>query len=149
MKIRVLIADDHKAFRSALRCLLEMDPAIDVIGEASNGQEACQMATEQLAQVVCMDFRMARMDGAEATRRLITAIPHIKIIGLSASFDDSTESEMLAAGASVYVSKAHVVEDLLPAIHALVSLNDLVKASLPRFAGDAIQPAALGPADHA
>ena len=119
MKIRVLIADDHSIFRSALHCLLEMDPAIDVIGEASSGREACRMAIEGHAHVVCMDFRMPDMDGVESTRHMIAAMPHLKIIGLSASFEASTEAEMLAAGASLYVAKANAAEDLLPAIHAM------------------------------
>jgi DNA-binding NarL/FixJ family response regulator len=119
MKIRVLIADDHRGFRKALRCLLEIDPGIDVIGEASNGQEACNMAIELLPDVICMDFRMSQMDGAETTRCLNTALPHLRIIGLSASDDNSTEAEMLAAGASVFVHKQHVNDDLGPAIHAL------------------------------
>jgi DNA-binding NarL/FixJ family response regulator len=123
MKIRVLIADDNKIFRAALRYLLEMDPAIDVIGEASSGQEACRMAIEYRAQVVCMDFRMAGMDGLESIRRLKKTIPHIKVIGLSASFEPSTESEMLMAGASVYVSKADVSDKLLRAIHAQFVLD--------------------------
>lgn len=130
MKIRVLIADDNKIFRTALRYLLEMDPAIDMIGEASSGQEACRMAIEYRAQVVCMDFRMAGMDGLESIRRLRKTIPHIKIIGLSASFDPGTESEMLIAGASIYVSKADVSDNILSAIHAQVSLDDPVEGLL-------------------
>ena len=126
MKIRVLIADDHTAFRNALRSLLETDPDIEVTGAVSSGQEACSLAVESDAQVVCMDFRMARMDGIESTRRLVAAMPHIKIIGLSASFEASTESEMLAAGASIYIPKANASEDLLPAIHAMFSLGQPV-----------------------
>ena len=117
--IRVLIIDDHSVVRSALRSLLERDAAIDVVGEAGGGQQACSMALETRADLVCLDCRMSGMDGIETTRRLLEALPEIKIIGLSAACDDGTESDMLAAGASSYVNKADVWEALLPAIHAL------------------------------
>lgn len=123
MNIRVLIADDHETFRRALRSLLETDPEIEIIGEVSNGREACSMATENLAQVVCMDFRMAGMDGVETTRCLIAAMPHLKIIGLSADFEAGIASEMLAAGASVFIPKENAAEQLLPAIHAMFELS--------------------------
>ena len=130
MKIRVLIADDHATFRSALRRLLEMDPDIEVSGEAGSGQQACALAMESHADVVCMDFRMADMDGIESTRRLIAAMPDIKIIGMSASFEASTESAMLAAGACMYIPKAHACDDLVPAIRAMFSLDKSADDSL-------------------
>jgi two-component system invasion response regulator UvrY len=122
MKIRVLIADDHRGFRNALRCLLEMDTDIDVIGEATSGDEACSMAIALSPHVVCIDFRMNQIDGAESTRRLNTALPHLKIIGLSACDESSTEAQMLAAGASMFVHKQRATDDLRPAIHALFAL---------------------------
>jgi DNA-binding NarL/FixJ family response regulator len=83
------------------------------------------MAQERHAQVVCMDSRMAGMDGVQSTRRLLKEMPHIKIIGLSACFETYTKQQMLAAGASIFMVKADVVEDLIPAIHAvlLMTLN--------------------------
>ena len=137
MKIRVLIADDHGTFRRALRRLLEMDPDIEVSGEAGSGQEACSLAMESHADVVCMDFRMADMDGIESTRRLVAAMPSIKIIGMSASFEASTESAMLAAGASMYIAKANACDDLVPAIRAMFLLDNSVEDSLGSI-GEAI-----------
>jgi DNA-binding NarL/FixJ family response regulator len=122
MTIRVLIADDHRGFRNALRCLLEIDPDLDVIGEASSGQEACRMAIKLLPHVVCIDFRMSQMDGVESIRRLNAALPDLKIIGLSASDESDTEAEMLAAGASMFVHKQRAADDLRAAIHALFAL---------------------------
>ncbi|NMM36403.1 MAG: response regulator transcription factor [Glaciimonas sp.] len=130
-KIRVLITDDHELFRRALRYLLEADPAIDVIGEASNGQEACDMAKERLAQVVCVDWRMAEMDGIETIQRLITVMPQIKIIALSAGFEHGTEAKMLAAGADIYINKEDVSGKLLPAIHAFFPRRKLVDGVVP------------------
>lgn len=123
MKIRVLIADDSKLFRSALRNLLEMDSAIEVVGEASSGLEAYGMALESRAQLVCMDFRMDQKNSIDSTRRLLAAMPEIKIIGLSACFEDSTAAAMLAAGAASYVVKANAAQQLLPAIHALFATD--------------------------
>lgn len=119
MKIRVLITDDHPVFRRALRYFLELDPDIEVIGEASSGEQACSMAQDSLAHIVCVDWRMAQMNGVETIRRLLAATPHIKIIALSAGFEQGIEASMLAAGASTYINKEHIAEHLLPAIHAL------------------------------
>ena len=66
------------------------------------------------------------MDGIESTRRLVAAMPQIKIIGLSASFEASTASEMLTAGATIYIPKANASEELLPAIRALFGLENWV-----------------------
>ena len=119
MKIRVLITDDHAQFRRALRYFLELDPALEVIGEASNGQQACSMAQAGRAQLVCVDWRMADMNGIETILHLLRAMPHLKIIALSAGFEEGVETAMLAAGASRYINKEHVSDQLLPAIHAL------------------------------
>lgn len=125
MKIRVLITDDHPVFRRALRYFLELDPAIEVIGEASSGEQACSMAREGLAHVVCVDWRMARMDGVETIRRLIAATPDIQIIALSAGFEEGIEAAMLAAGASRYINKEQITDQLLPAIHALFAQREV------------------------
>jgi len=129
MKIRVLITDDHPVFRRALRCFLELDPAIEIVGEASSGEQACSMARECLAHVVCVDWRMAKMDGVETIRRLIAATPDIKIIALSAGFEQGIEAAMLAAGASIYINKEQITEQLLPAIHALFSQHEATLAA--------------------
>lgn len=119
MKIRVLITDDHPQFRRALRYFLELDPALEIIGEASSGEQACRMAQAGRAQLVCVDWRMAEMNGVETIEHLLSVMPHIKIIALSAGFEDGVETAMLAAGASRYINKEHVSDQLLPAIHAL------------------------------
>lgn len=119
IKIRVLITDDHPQFRRALRYFLELDPAIEIIGEASSGQQACSMAQEGRAQVVCVDWRMAGMNGIETIRHLLSAMPHVKIIALSAGFEEGVEAAMLAAGACRYINKERVSDQLLPAIHGL------------------------------
>ena len=129
MKIRVLITDDHAMFRRALRYFLELDPHIEVIGEATSGQQACSMAQEGQAQLVCVDWRMAQMNGIETIRHLVAAMPHIKIIALSAGFEEGIEAAMLAAGASRYINKENITEHLLPAIHALFPCGEVEVAA--------------------
>lgn len=134
LKIRVLITDDHPVFRRALRYFLELDPAIEVVGEASSGEQACLLAQDSLAHVACVDWRMAAMDGVETIRRLIAATPDIKVIALSAGFEEGIEAAMLAAGASRYINKEQISDHLLPAIHALFSQRE----------GDLAAPHAIG-----
>ena len=128
-KIRVLITDDHPQFRRALRYFLELDPAIDIIGEASSGQQACSMAQEGRAQVVCVDWRMAGMNGIETIGQLLRTMPHIRIIALSAGFEEGVEAAMLAAGAACFINKERVSDQLLPAIHALFAQQEAMSAA--------------------
>ena len=75
MKVRVLLADDHKMFRHALRLILEDDPNVEVVGEAGDGQEMLALAHRVEPDVVCMDISMPLMDGIDATRRLLAIRP--------------------------------------------------------------------------
>ena len=116
MKMRVLLADDHKMFRHALRLVLEKEPNIDVVGEAGNGQELLTLAQQTSPDVVCMDISMPVMDGVDATRRLLAIRPGVKIIGLSAFTDQYYVMEMMNAGAAGYVTKGEAVEEIVRAI---------------------------------
>jgi DNA-binding NarL/FixJ family response regulator len=116
MKIRVLLADDHKRFRTALRRMLETDPKIEVVAEVENGNEVIECAARLLPDVVCMDFRMPGLDGIEATRRLSMQCPDVKIIGLSANAETHFALKMQDAGAAGYVTKSDVGNDLIHVI---------------------------------
>jgi DNA-binding NarL/FixJ family response regulator len=83
MKSRVLLADDHKVFRSAIRGMLERDPGVEVIGEAADGIEALELVRSAHPDVVVMDIRMPRLTGVEAIRELVRAEPSVKVIILS------------------------------------------------------------------
>ncbi|MCK9388595.1 MAG: response regulator transcription factor [Sulfuritalea sp.] len=122
MKTRVLLADDHQMFRHALRTMLEQESSIQVVGEAGDGQELLKIAGGTPVDVVCMDIGMPRMNGIEATRRLLGINPAIKVIGVSAFADRDYVLDMLKAGASGYVTKSETGDELLRAIRA-VRLN--------------------------
>ncbi len=79
MTIRILIADDHKVVRRGLRGFLELDPALEVVGEAGNGEEAVAMARHLEPDVVLMDLLMPVMDGIEATRQIRRRLPDVEV----------------------------------------------------------------------
>ncbi len=119
MKLRILIADDHKMFRHALKMTLEREPNFEVVGEAGDGQELLKIAHRAHPQLVCMDVAMPVMDGIEATRRLLAIKPDIKVIGLSGSSDQYYATELMKAGAYGYVTKTESVEEIMRAINAV------------------------------
>lgn len=117
-KIRVVLVDDHEIFRQALRSLLEKDPDIEVVGEAGDGQTALEIVVAAGAEVVCMDIAMPRMDGIEATRRLLSLNPALVVVGLSSNCDRDFALRLLKAGASGYVTKSASSEELARAIRS-------------------------------
>ena len=127
MRIRVLLADDHKPFREALRNMLQRDPDIEVAGEAGDGIRAVELARSLLPDVVVMDIRMPRLNGIEAIAQLLAVHPPVKVIVLSVNSERIFASEMLAAGARGYVTKSDA-EELPRAIRAV--LNNLEYLSL-------------------
>ncbi len=119
MPVRVLLVDDHKMFRYALRLILEKEPNIEIVGEAGSGQEMLALAHSLAPDVVCMDISMPQMDGIDATRRLLAINPLIKVIGLSAYADQYYVMEMMNAGAAGYITKAESVDEILRAINTV------------------------------
>ena len=119
MITRVVLVDDHRMFRTALRTMLEKDPSIEVVGEAGDGFESLQTVIDARADVVCMDISMPRMNGIEATQRLLALNPALKVIGLSALTDRDFVLDLLKAGASGYVTKTEDREELLRAIRCV------------------------------
>lgn len=119
MKTRLLLAEDHLMFRQSLRILLEQETDIAVVGEVGDGMELLRCVTEIQPDVVCMDIGLPGLDGIEATRRLRSIAPNIKIVGLSTHTDKHFILEMLHAGALGYVTKNEAGEELLRAIRAV------------------------------
>lgn len=112
MGIRVLLADDHELFRNALHMVLELEPDIDIVAEAGDGTAVMQIVATTPVDVVCMDMRMAGLDGLETTRQLHQQFPGIRVIGLSACEDPMVATSILSAGACGYVLKMHAGRDL-------------------------------------
>jgi two-component system, NarL family, response regulator NreC len=116
MSIRIIIADDHKIVRNGLRSLIEKELDIEVIAEADNGRNAVRFALELAPDVVIMDIAMPDLNGIEATRQIIAALPGTKVIALSMHADKRYVMEMLKAGASGYILKDNAYEELARAI---------------------------------
>jgi two-component system, NarL family, response regulator LiaR len=116
--ITVMLIDDHRVVRQGLRDFLELQDDIEVVGEASSGEEGVQLARELLPEVVLMDLVMPGIDGVEATRRLKAASPSSKVIVLTSFADDDKVFPAIKAGAISYLLKDISPEDLAHAIRA-------------------------------
>jgi DNA-binding NarL/FixJ family response regulator len=117
--LRVLIADDHPAFRAGLRAVLAAAPELELVGEAGNGAEALAMAGELRPDVVVMDVQMPGPDGIATTRQLVAAVPGTRVLVLTMFDDDATVFRALQAGARGYVTKGASFPELTRAIHAV------------------------------
>jgi DNA-binding NarL/FixJ family response regulator len=116
MTARLLIADDHKMMREGLKSLIEKEPGMSVIGEADDGKTTISLAAKLMPNIVVMDVAMPGLNGIEATRKIVKANPHTKVIALSGHHDQHLVREMLKAGASAYVLKNRAYEELIRAI---------------------------------
>jgi PAS domain S-box-containing protein len=119
-KIRVMLVDDHAVMRQGLSSLLSLQPDIEIVGEASDGEEAVDMARKIIPDIILMDISMPKMNGIEATRVIHSEFPGIRIIGLSMHAGNGQASTMLSAGASAYQSKGENTDLLLAAIRGAV-----------------------------
>lgn len=117
--MKVLLADDHPLLRHGLRALLEQVGGAEVVGEASDGEEAVALALSLNPDVVVMDLVMPGVGGLEATRRLVDRRPEMGILVLTMSEDDASVFAALRAGARGYVLKGTAGEDFLSAVAAV------------------------------
>jgi DNA-binding NarL/FixJ family response regulator len=117
--MRILLADDHPLFRHGLQTLLGASPDLEVVGEATTGEEAVRLAETLQPDLVLMDLRMPGTSGVEATRRILHASPHIRVLVLTMFEDDASVFTAMRAGARGYVLKDAEKEDLLRAIRAV------------------------------
>ena len=118
MAIRVLITDDHGVVRQGLRMFLSLDPELEVVGEAANGQEAVAMARELEPDVVLMDLLMPVMDGIGATEAIRAELPEVEVIALTSVLEDASVTGAVRAGAIGYLLKDTDAEELHRAIKA-------------------------------
>lgn len=118
-RIRILIADDHTIVREGVRLLLEVQPDIEIVGEASNGQEAITLAQQLSPDLVLMDLQMPNLNGLDATRAIKSEFPQMHILALTMYESDEYFFQALAAGASGFVLKKAASIDLLAAIRAV------------------------------
>lgn len=117
--VRVLIADDHPVFRNGLRALLASAPEMEVVGEATTGDEAVALAASAQPDVALMDLQMPGMGGIEATRRILDASPHIRVLVVTMFDDEDSVFAALRAGARGYMLKGASPREMLRAIAAV------------------------------
>ena len=120
-RIRVLIADDHPVFRRGMRAILGAEPDTEMVGEATDGEEAVVRALELRPDVILMDLNMPNMTGIEATRRIVEASPDVAILMLTVFEDDKSIFAAMRAGARGYVLKGADGAQTLRAIQAVAS----------------------------
>lgn len=146
-RIRVLLVDDHALLRAGFRTILETQPDIEVVGEASTGTEALTKASALHPDVITMDVQMPDMDGIEATRRLVADAAVRSAIAIVTTFDrDDYLFQALDAGASGFLLKNAGAEDLIGAVRALAAGDgmlapEVTRRVLARFATPALSPA--------
>jgi two-component system response regulator NreC len=132
--IRLVLADDHEIVRAGLRMLLEAQPDMNIVAEASSGKQAIELALAHAPDVILMDVAMPDMNGMETTRQLKACCPAVAILALTIHEEEDYFFQMLDAGASGYVPKRAAPEDLLKAIRTVsrgeVFLHTLVAAAL-------------------
>jgi two-component system response regulator NreC len=118
--MRILIADDHGVVREGLKVLIENQPDMEVVGEAEDGLMVTKLAKELSPDIIIMDISMPNLNGIEATRLILAENPQTRVIALSVHLDKHFVTQMLKAGASGYVLKSCLFDEVL---RALLTVN--------------------------
>ena len=128
--IRVFIADDHRLFREGLRALIEPVVEFEVAGEAAAGDEAISQIEQLQPDVVLMDIQMPGLNGIEATRRIVSANPHVGVIMITMFEDDDSVFAAMRAGARGYILKGAGQEEVVKTIRAVAEGEALFGAAI-------------------
>lgn len=131
--IKLLLADDHDVVRTGLRTFLESQGGFQVVAEAHDGLEAIERTRETHPAIVLMDITMPGMDGLEATRQLKKLCPDSQVLALTVHDDKQYFMEMLAAGASGYLTKQAAADELVAAIHSIARGDVYLQPALARW----------------
>jgi DNA-binding NarL/FixJ family response regulator len=121
MPTKILVADDHSIIRQGLCALLEKQPDIEVVGAVEDGRKAIELAEELAPDIVIMDITMPNLNGVDATRKIIEKAPSSKVIALSMHSSRRFVAEMLKAGASGYMLKECLFDELVEAIKTVLN----------------------------
>jgi len=130
--IRVLLADDHPAFRRGVRAILVTTEGMTVIGEADSGEQAVALALSLQPDVILMDLHMPPVGGIEATRRVLAASPHIAVLILTMYDDDDSVFAAMRAGARGYLLKGSAQDDIIRGVAAVAAGEAIFGAGVAR-----------------
>lgn len=147
-KLRILIVDDHGIVRAGIRSLLEGQPDIEVVGEATRGEEAVEKAMQLHPELVLMDIAMPGMNGIEATRRIKKELPDIGVLILTMHDDEEFFFPVLKAGASGYVLKESEPQELLYAIRVVRRGQVFLSPAVTKSILEDLLEATAGPRDE-
>lgn len=128
--IEILLADDHDLVRAGIGRMLDDVPDMKVVGQATSGEEAISMCRELQPDVVLMDIRMPGIGGLEATRKIVSRNPDIKVVAVSAWDDDPVPARLLQAGASGYVAKGAPFDEVIKAIRKVMAGQRYLSANV-------------------
>ena len=128
--LRVMVVDDHALFRRGLEMVLGSEPDIELVGEASDGEEAIQKATEVMPDIVLMDVRMPKRSGIEATAEIKELMPHVKILMLTISDEETDLYDAIKAGASGYLLKEIPIDEVADAIRGVWAGQSRISPSM-------------------
>ncbi|OWA12306.1 DNA-binding response regulator [Streptomyces sp. CS113] len=151
---RVVVADDQTVVREGIVMLLGLLPGVEVVGAAGDGEEAVRLVAELAPDVVLMDLRMPRCDGVEATRRIRSEHPGTQVVVLTTYADDASVFPALRAGARGYLTKDAGGDEIVRAVHGVLSGDAGLAPSIQRRllerlseseSGSASQPRHAGP----
>lgn len=129
-KLRLLLVDDQSLFREALRTLLALQPDFAIVAEAGDGERAVALARAHQPDVILMDLRMPVMNGVEATRRVLAAVPGTRVVVLTTFEEDEEIFEALRAGAVGYLLKACSADKLCEAVRAAAKGTSVLEPSV-------------------
>jgi two-component system, NarL family, response regulator NreC len=130
MTIKIVLADNHQVVRQGLAQLLVAEPDMQVVGEAGDYCTTVKLIQEFSPQVVILDISMPDLNGVEATRRILSQYPRLKVVGLSMHSDSLFVLNMLNAGASGYLLKDCALEELVKAIRTVVNQKIYLSSNL-------------------
>ena len=147
-KIRILIADDHAVVREGTRQILEQEDDLDVVAEASDGEQAVRLTGDKKPDVAIIDIAMPRVDGIEATKQIKALYPATAVLILSAYDDDQFVFNLVEAGAAGYLLKSIRGRELVDAVRAVFNGESVLHPTIARKVLNRLAPASGEPREH-
>jgi len=144
-RITVLLADDHIIVREGFRQMLELEADLRVVGEAADGRQAVALAVKLRPEVVLMDIAMPRLNGLEATRQVLEALPSAKVIILSSHNDDARVENAVTSGAAGFLFKQASAHDVCQAIREVHGGKTVFSPSIAKRFSRLHPPLSAGP----